>query len=602
MDIDHPTASWDVAVSYASEDSAYVHDVTHLLLQAGVRVFDYADRQAELWGKDLFSELGSVYGDAPYTLVFVSRSYREKAWVKPELRHALGRAMKRGEASVLPVALDDTELPEIPPSTVFVDGRSNSPSRIVELVLQRVGHPGQAARSAPDSDPTDDTPVGSLADFILRSLGDIEALTNADPLVFFPAVARLQPGRDVFEAALLAPFASRAHLRALRALLARDPEPAGAFLLEIIRSCPASGAGWGRALRASRLFSQPLHAASSGLWELACGWEPERKRHALVALGHLGEILSPSELRAHVLRSDDQVGKALSFAVSGSAASYQLASGRSSVDLTGECLRELLDWERTDPSCGFPKTSPDLRAADSSHYDDLIDNWLGASAGNAAAAMAGLAERGVVRAVPAIAECLAVTDMRRPAAQALGRIGGCDAAALLDALPEPDPARAELVHVIHDLPDDRFQSVVTEFAGSGTTWLVGWLVRSIGLRRAEEHGGLVRQALGASSPIARGCAAIAAARLGLVVDFERFVAEAAPGDEQTMGLAAMVCADPLRYDGAEARLRAGLLESITGMLPARIVEDIFHTIGVVPAARDLIAAWRPVADSWGARI
>ena len=53
----------------------------------------------ELWGKDLFQYLASIYRDkAKFCLVFVSNAYKNKVWPKHQLRQApsLGSMMKVG--------------------------------------------------------------------------------------------------------------------------------------------------------------------------------------------------------------------------------------------------------------------------------------------------------------------------------------------------------------------------------------------------------------------------------------------------------------------------------------------------------------------------
>jgi hypothetical protein len=80
-------APYEIALSYASDDAGYARDVAGRLTAAGVRVFDYADQQADLWGRDLFAELGRIYGEATYTLVFVSHRYRDKDLDEARVAH-----------------------------------------------------------------------------------------------------------------------------------------------------------------------------------------------------------------------------------------------------------------------------------------------------------------------------------------------------------------------------------------------------------------------------------------------------------------------------------------------------------------------------------
>src|SRR2546429_9687107 len=103
---------YDIALSFAGEDRQRVEELAALLVEDGVRVFYDLYEQAVLWGKDLYQHLQSVYRDrAQYCLVFVSSHYARKLWAKHELRQAQARAFREHHEYILPVRLDDTEIP-----------------------------------------------------------------------------------------------------------------------------------------------------------------------------------------------------------------------------------------------------------------------------------------------------------------------------------------------------------------------------------------------------------------------------------------------------------------------------------------------------------
>jgi len=85
---------YDVALSFAGEDRAYVEMVFDLLSGYGVKAFyDFAE-QAGLWGKHLHENLPEIYGGkARFVVMFVSRHYASKAWLTLERRAALSKAM-----------------------------------------------------------------------------------------------------------------------------------------------------------------------------------------------------------------------------------------------------------------------------------------------------------------------------------------------------------------------------------------------------------------------------------------------------------------------------------------------------------------------------
>ncbi|WP_425569164.1 TIR domain-containing protein [Nonomuraea salmonea] len=66
--------AYDVCLSYAGEQRAYVELVAAGLRRAGVRVFFDAYEQATLWGKDLYEHLSHIYQEAAqYCVLFLHR-------------------------------------------------------------------------------------------------------------------------------------------------------------------------------------------------------------------------------------------------------------------------------------------------------------------------------------------------------------------------------------------------------------------------------------------------------------------------------------------------------------------------------------------------
>jgi hypothetical protein len=66
------TQRYDVALSFAGEDRAYVEAVADGLRQSGVRVFYDAYEEASLWGKDLYVELTRFRRQPRYAATFAA--------------------------------------------------------------------------------------------------------------------------------------------------------------------------------------------------------------------------------------------------------------------------------------------------------------------------------------------------------------------------------------------------------------------------------------------------------------------------------------------------------------------------------------------------
>ena len=70
-----PKYQYDAALSFAGEDRELVESIASHLVDCEVRVFYDEFFKHELWGKDLFQHLASIYRDkAKFCLVFVSNA------------------------------------------------------------------------------------------------------------------------------------------------------------------------------------------------------------------------------------------------------------------------------------------------------------------------------------------------------------------------------------------------------------------------------------------------------------------------------------------------------------------------------------------------
>lgn len=141
---------YDVCLSFAGEDRAYVERVAAFLEEAGASVFYDKHLAVQLWGKDLFQHLDDVYrNQARYCVLFISAAYATKEWTKHELASAQARALIERREYILPARFDDTELPGLKPTTGFIDLRDKDPAVVADLILQKVKrHPVSRTRNA----------------------------------------------------------------------------------------------------------------------------------------------------------------------------------------------------------------------------------------------------------------------------------------------------------------------------------------------------------------------------------------------------------------------------------------------------------------------
>jgi hypothetical protein len=77
-------SDYDIALSFAGEDRAYVDRVANVLCDRGIKVFYDRFEVAELWGKDLYTHLTDIYQKrARFTVMFISQALWKEAMDQP---------------------------------------------------------------------------------------------------------------------------------------------------------------------------------------------------------------------------------------------------------------------------------------------------------------------------------------------------------------------------------------------------------------------------------------------------------------------------------------------------------------------------------------
>lgn len=131
---------FDIVLSFAGEDRNLVEQIADYLTFFGMRVFYDEWEKYKLIGKDLYTHLADVYQKrAKYCAMFISEYYVKKAWPKHERRFAQARAFIADAEYILPILIDDTECPGIPPTVGYLDSRKTTPSQIAVILLKKLG-------------------------------------------------------------------------------------------------------------------------------------------------------------------------------------------------------------------------------------------------------------------------------------------------------------------------------------------------------------------------------------------------------------------------------------------------------------------------------
>jgi len=129
-----------IALSFAGEDRNLAKQVADYLSFFGLRVFYDDWEKHKLVGEDLYTYLADIYQKkSKYCAIFISKHYVKKAWPKHERKFAQARAFREKTAYILPIKVDDSECPGIPPIVGYIDSRKLTPSQIAILLLKKIG-------------------------------------------------------------------------------------------------------------------------------------------------------------------------------------------------------------------------------------------------------------------------------------------------------------------------------------------------------------------------------------------------------------------------------------------------------------------------------
>jgi len=130
---------YDVALSFAGEDREYVEEVALLLKRFGVKVFYDKFEESNLWGKNLYSYLNEIYKEkARFTIMFISKHYRDKVWTNHERQSIQERAFRESSEYILPARFDDTEIPGLYSTISYINLVEKQPEEFVNVILKKL--------------------------------------------------------------------------------------------------------------------------------------------------------------------------------------------------------------------------------------------------------------------------------------------------------------------------------------------------------------------------------------------------------------------------------------------------------------------------------
>lgn len=130
---------YDVALSFAGEDRACAEAVAEALRRRQISVFYDKYEKATLWGKNLYTYLSDLYqNQARYCAMFLSRHYAEKLWTNHERQAAQARAFSENNEYILPIRLDDTEIPGLPHTIGYLSWSQETAETIADAIAAKL--------------------------------------------------------------------------------------------------------------------------------------------------------------------------------------------------------------------------------------------------------------------------------------------------------------------------------------------------------------------------------------------------------------------------------------------------------------------------------
>lgn len=148
---------YDVAVSFAGSERGLAAQLATIVRDNGYEIFYDEFAPHKLWGEDLSVYFDEVFRKrSRYCVIFVSESYLDRPWTTHERRSAVSRTVQeRGRAYILPIQIDDVELPGLANTMGYLSLKSYSIEQIAEILIAKLdegANPGEVSMLLAESE------------------------------------------------------------------------------------------------------------------------------------------------------------------------------------------------------------------------------------------------------------------------------------------------------------------------------------------------------------------------------------------------------------------------------------------------------------------
>lgn len=140
-----------VFISYSHKDAEFVHRLSVRLVENNIKV--WKDDMKIIAGDSFVSKIRAGIEGASYFCIVLSKNSLKSKWVREEINEALIHESKERGIVILPILVDDCEVPDLLSDRIFVDFRNDFDSGL-EQILAVVGNRyniGDAGRIDTDS-------------------------------------------------------------------------------------------------------------------------------------------------------------------------------------------------------------------------------------------------------------------------------------------------------------------------------------------------------------------------------------------------------------------------------------------------------------------
>ena len=127
-----------VFLSHSSKDKPRVREIAYFLKENGIYV--WIDEAEIKIGDSLIKKITDGISEADYLFAFLSNNSINSAWVQEELEIAMNLEIEKKKVVVVPILLEDCDIPSFLKKKVYADMRTASPNnQEYNTILRRLG-------------------------------------------------------------------------------------------------------------------------------------------------------------------------------------------------------------------------------------------------------------------------------------------------------------------------------------------------------------------------------------------------------------------------------------------------------------------------------